>query len=232
MFIDNAHPSLAHHMVMNYLRTYKDIKEKGMILEQRLIKDGVVKIYKDSNQDRSQSNDKSCYWNNNKHIVMDGVTNTRHVNIIGPTPNKSNTSYQQNYQQAPNYQKNLQQGYQGQNPRPNFEGSNNQANTINVVARQKPKFQLARRVYIPIVEPLDVIFVKLAKENLIKFPPTRKIDPNQSKASWFMDNEYCKFHHVKGHTTLRCMKLNNYVQELIDRKEIIVGAQTSPNTGL
>ena len=44
MFIDNAHPSLAHQMIMNFLQTYKDIKEKGMILDQGLIKDGVIKI--------------------------------------------------------------------------------------------------------------------------------------------------------------------------------------------
>jgi hypothetical protein len=79
---------------------------------------------------------------------------------------------------------------------------------------------------------LDAIFEKLAKENLIKFPPTQQIDPGQSKAAWYKDNEYCKFHRVKGHTTLRCMKLKDYVQDLIDRKEITVGAQTSPNAGL
>ena len=38
-------------MVMNYLQTYKDIKEKGMGLEKRLIKDGVIKIYKENTQD-------------------------------------------------------------------------------------------------------------------------------------------------------------------------------------
>ncbi len=79
---------------------------------------------------------------------------------------------------------------------------------------------------------MDVIFEKLVKENLIKFPPTQQIDPSQSKAIWYKDNEYCKFHRVKGHTMLRCMKLKDYVQDLIDRKEIIVGAQTSPNVGL
>ncbi|MDF3686227.1 hypothetical protein [Enterobacter hormaechei] len=78
MFIDNAHPSLAHHMTMNCLQTYKDIKEKGMILEQGLIKDGVVKIYKEANQNQSHSNDKSRYWNKNKHVATDGVTDTRH----------------------------------------------------------------------------------------------------------------------------------------------------------
>ena len=53
MFIDNVHPSLAHHMIMNCLQTYRDIKEKGMILEQGLIKDGFIKIYKESNQEKN-----------------------------------------------------------------------------------------------------------------------------------------------------------------------------------
>ena len=87
IFIDNAHPSLAHHMTMNCLQTYKDIKEKGMILEQGLIKDGVVKIYKEANQNQTHSNDKSRYWKKNKHVATDGVTDTRHVNIVGPSQN-------------------------------------------------------------------------------------------------------------------------------------------------
>ena len=76
MFINNAHPIPAHHMVMNYLQTYKDIKEKGMGLKQGLIKDGVIKIYKENTQDWGPSNDKTWYWNKNKNTVTDGVTNT------------------------------------------------------------------------------------------------------------------------------------------------------------
>lgn len=48
MFIKNAYHILAHHMIMNFLQTYKDIKENGMGLEQGLIKDGVIKIYKEN----------------------------------------------------------------------------------------------------------------------------------------------------------------------------------------
>ena len=70
MFIDNVHPSLAHYMIMNCLQTYKDIKEKGIILEQ-----GLIKIYKENNQGKTQPNKKSRYWNKNKHIVMYSTTN-------------------------------------------------------------------------------------------------------------------------------------------------------------
>ena len=48
MFINNAHPRLAHHMVMIFLQKYEDIKENGMGLEQGLIKDGVIKLYKEN----------------------------------------------------------------------------------------------------------------------------------------------------------------------------------------
>ena len=109
MFIDNAHPSLAYHMTMNYLQTYKDIKEKGMILEQEIFKDGIIKIYKETNQHRTHSNEKSRYWNKNKNTVTDGATDTRHINILGAT---QQPSYQQNAPAQQHYQKNPQQHYQ------------------------------------------------------------------------------------------------------------------------
>ena len=58
MFVSNAHPSPAHHIVINFLQTYKDIKENGMGLEKGLIKDGVINIYKENTQDWGQYNDK------------------------------------------------------------------------------------------------------------------------------------------------------------------------------
>jgi hypothetical protein len=93
MFISNAHPSLAHHMTMNCLKTYKDIKEKGMGLEKGLIKDGIIKIYKENTQDQPQSNDKSLYWNKNKNPVNDSAPDNRQVHIVGATSSSSNTPY-------------------------------------------------------------------------------------------------------------------------------------------
>ena len=104
MFIDNAHPSLANHLNMNCLQTYKDIKEKGMILEQGLVKYGVIKIYKEKNQEWTHSNDKSWYWNKNKNIVTHGATDTWHINIVFATQKPS-------YQQSANPQQNYQQHY-------------------------------------------------------------------------------------------------------------------------
>ena len=78
------------------------------------------------------------------------------------------------------------------------------------------KFPKPSRTYTPLGEPLDVIFEKLAKDNLICYPPTQQNEQTQSKASWYKPNEYCKFHYVKGHTTLKCMQLKDYVQDLIN----------------
>ena len=191
MFVDNAHPSLAHHMTMNCLQTYKDIKQKGMILEQGLIKDGIIKIYKKTSQDQSYSNDKSQYCNKNMNIVTDGATDTRHINILGATQQPSyqqSAPPQKNYQQ--HYQQHLQQTYQPNTSTPYFQGPPNQANSINIATRRKPKFPKPSRTFTSLGEPLDVIFEKLAKDNLICYPPTQQNEQNQSKASWYKPNEY------------------------------------------
>ena len=161
MFINNAQPNLSHHMTMNCLQTYKDINDKGIILEQGLMKDGFINLYKENTHDKTQSNDKFWYWNKNKHTVTDGATNTHHVNVVGTTPSISNTPYQQTYQQS------QQQNYHHNTPAPNFLGPNNQKNAISITVSQKPKFYKPPRVYTPIGKPLDVIFEKLAKDNLM-----------------------------------------------------------------
>ena len=82
-------------MVMNNLQTYKDIKEKGMGLEQGLIMDGVIRLYKENTQDWGLSNEKTRYWNKNKNTVTDGATDTRQVHIFGAATNVPTTFYQQ-----------------------------------------------------------------------------------------------------------------------------------------
>ena len=165
-------------MTMNCLQTYKDIKEKGMILEQGLIKYGIIKIYKETNQDGTHSNDKSWYWNKNKNTVTDGATDTRHINILGASqqPLYPYNAPQQHYQQNPqqHYQQHPQQNYWPNTSSPYFQGPPNQANTINIAASQIPKFTKPSRNYTPLGEPLDVIFEKLAKDNLIFYPPTQQ----------------------------------------------------------
>lgn len=56
---------------------------------------------------------------------------------------------------------------------------------------------------------------------------TLPFDANQPKPQWYNENEYCDYHHVSGHDTCKCMKLKNYIQDLIDKGDIEV-ATTKP----
>ena len=73
-------------MVMNYLQTYKEIKEKDMVFEQGIINDGIIKIHKENNEERWHSNDKPQYWKKKKNIVIGGVIDTQYVHRVGATP--------------------------------------------------------------------------------------------------------------------------------------------------
>ena len=108
----------------------------------------------------------------------------------------------------------------------------NQTNAITLSAESKPHIQRQPCVYTLLGDLFDAIFEKLAKDNLVRYPQKQPLEPNQSRASWYKDNEFYKFYYVKGHTTLKCMQLKDYVQDLIDQKEIIAGAHASPNVGL
>lgn len=84
-------------MVMNILQIYKE-----MGLEQGIIKDGVIKIYKESTQDHGPSNEKPLYWNKDKNIVTDGVIDTRHVHFFREMSNIPTTFLQQQpYEKQP-----------------------------------------------------------------------------------------------------------------------------------
>ena len=65
------------------------------------------------------------------------------------------------------------------------------------------------------------------------FPNTRPFDENQPKARWYRENEYYKYHRIKGHDTNKCIKLKNFIQNLVDNGEIEVeGGPTSKNAKL
>ena len=82
-------------------------------------------------------------------------------------------------------------------------------------------------------EPLEAIFQKLVDHNLMVFPNTRPFDENQPKPRWYQENEYCKYHHIKGHDTNKCFKLKVFIQNLVDDGEIEVeGGTTSKNAKL
>ena len=82
-------------------------------------------------------------------------------------------------------------------------------------------------------EPLDVIFQKLVDHNLMVFPNTWPFDENQPKSKWYREDEYCKYHHIKGHDTNKCIKLKVFIQNRVDDGEIEVeGGPSSKNAKL
>ena len=65
------------------------------------------------------------------------------------------------------------------------------------------------------------------------FPNTCPFDENQLKPRWYQENEYCKYHCVKGHDTNKCFKLKVFIQNLVDDGEIEVeGGPSSKNAKL
>lgn len=46
IFISNLHPKLAYHIHLNYAATFKDIMTKEPLVEQILIEEGIIKLYK------------------------------------------------------------------------------------------------------------------------------------------------------------------------------------------
>jgi len=69
---------------------------------------------------------------------------------------------------------------------------------------------------------------------MIFYLQTKPFDENQSKPACYRENEYCKFHKIKRHSTNHCMRLKNYIQDLIDRGDIELegGENTSKNKNL
>lgn len=65
------------------------------------------------------------------------------------------------------------------------------------------------------------------------FPNTRPFNENQPKSKWYRENEYCKYHRIKGHDTKKCIKLKVFIQNLVDDGEIEVeGGTPSKNANL
>ena len=65
------------------------------------------------------------------------------------------------------------------------------------------------------------------------FPNTRPFDENKPELKWYRENEYCKYHRIKGHDTKKCIKLKVFIQNLVDDGEIEVeGGPPSKNAKL
>lgn len=79
-----------------------------------------------------------------------------------------------------------------------------------------------RRRFTPLAEPLDVIFKHMKQHNMIVYPQKQPFDESKTKLYWNKENEYCAYHHVKGHETSKCIQIKHLVQDLIDQGKIAI----------
>lgn len=160
--------------------------------------------------------DKPHYWNKNNNVGNDGVTNTKHVQVAIASQKP----------QYPPPQKSIPSGIlvpQGEPTPPQQSNQNNQGG-------KKCQFT-------SIGEPLNVVFNRILQANYpITYPITNPLDESKPiekskpKPSWFKENEYCEFYKIKGHTLNKCQGLKTYIQDLIDRGDIHVDANTTPSS--
>ena len=99
--------------------------------------------------------------------------------------------------------------------------------TSITIPRGQSRQEVKRRQYTPLGESLEVIFHRLVVTNMVVYPQTKPFDENLLKPTWYRENKYCEFHKAKGHSTNRCMRLKNYIQDLIDRGDIELEGEES-----
>lgn len=80
VFIYNLHPKMVYHIWLNYASAFKDVMSKGPLVEQDLIDEGIIKLYKEYSN--KPSHKKQWYWNKNKNVVGDGVTDSKILQMI------------------------------------------------------------------------------------------------------------------------------------------------------
>lgn len=56
-------------------------------------------------------------------------------------------------------------------------------------------------------------------------PEVKPYEPGPLKPAWWNDNDYCEYHHTKGHKIVSCYKLKSLIQDLIDQGDITVDAK-------
>ncbi|KAH9323714.1 hypothetical protein KI387_018353, partial [Taxus chinensis] len=81
IFVPNLNAELSFHMQMHCLNSFEEVIEKGTQIEKALISKGLLKApFRDQPyRDTPQNQDKSKFFNRNRNIVNDGITDSRHV---------------------------------------------------------------------------------------------------------------------------------------------------------
>ncbi|XP_077212815.1 uncharacterized protein LOC143847916 [Tasmannia lanceolata] len=76
------------------------------------------------------------------------------------------------------------------------------------------------RHFDPLPYSLSVALKKLLKDKKIKLPDI-KPPPNPLPRSW-REDQFCDYHRNTGHITDRCLALKHQIQNMIDRKELVI----------
>jgi len=155
--------------------------------------------------------------------MHNGATDVKSVqNLQGGNNNNKNNYCNLNNSNS-NHDNQNQNNQQSCNPTQFFPRNNNNYSHDYDPNRKFTNFR----------EPLDAIFQKLVDHNLMVFPSTWTFDENQPKLKWYRENEYCKYHFIKGHDTNKYIKLKVFIQNLVNDGEIEVeGGPPSKNAKL
>ena len=199
---------MSFHMKMASPEDFSTLVKKGKNIENGLLKKGSIKHYNSSSShNESNNNGKPKFWSKNKGVTHDGVTDVK--NLQGG----NNNHYRDRNNNNSNHDN---QGNQQSCNQTQFFPRNNYNRDYDW-NRKFPNFR----------EPLEAIFQNLVDHNLMVFPNTHPFDENQPKAKWYRENEYCKYHRIKGHDTNKCIKLKVFIQNLVDDGEIEVEGGTT-----
>ena len=193
---------------------FSTLVKKGKNIKNGLLEKGTIKHYSSSPlHNEPKNNGKPKFWSKNKGVTHDSVTDVK--NLQGG----NNKNYRNRNNNNSNHDN---------------QGNQQSRNQMQFFPRNNYNHDYDRnRKFSNFHEPLDAIFQKLVDHNLMVFPNTRPFDENQPKSKWYRENEYCKYHRIKGHDTNKCIKIKFFIQNLVDDGELEVeGGPTSKNAKL
>lgn len=202
--MNNLIPELQYGIQIQGPPSFHKMVDIALKIEDVLVKRGDISLHRETRQE-SGLKDKNKWWksnkDNNKNVVNDGV-----VDNIKP-PTKPNVFNLTSGTQA------LKAAEKAEEVPPNL---------VKYMPWVKNKFN-----FTPLGEPYEMALkTLLANKLLMLLDNSRPYDP-EVKPKWWRENEYCEYHHNKGHPTKNCMKLKHDIQDLLDASKIVVGNHTT-----
>ncbi|KAL2901053.1 Activity-regulated cytoskeleton-associated protein [Bienertia sinuspersici] len=87
---------------------------------------------------------------------------------------------------------------------------------VNAIETNQQKSKRKRRQYTPLGMSKEQAFDYLTTEGVLEpVGPTPDPMPHR-RTKWWNPNEYCRYHRGNGHTTEKCFKFKDRIQDLID----------------